>query len=294
MNEKKLIIYHQDKEYVSRLAGYINRQKRYEVTAVSFTEEDALEEYLQENSSEILLCEANAADFGRLRLMAQKTFLLVEKENEAGFGDEISRYVSAEKILSFVAANSEKNSSPEKLGPLVGVINPGNTAKTDEYALELAKKLAAKSGPGKVLLMCLSPLSRMEGKDFEKNQMSELLYKLSFGEVSSLRSFAGQSAGFDCICGFAHWSDADEFSLEKAEGLKELLKMGEYEHVVLSFGPLHAFFLPLFEACERIYLAGFKDEQETQGLTPYLTEMKRQLIFAGAEGLVNKFEEVAL
>ena len=108
MKEKRLIICDDDREFISRLGGYISRKRENPLQVACFTEREAFGVYLSEHEVDGVLIGEHWSEKGE-SLDCVRTMLLTERIGQSAAEGciEIYKYQSAEDILRQVMLGLE-------------------------------------------------------------------------------------------------------------------------------------------------------------------------------------------
>lgn len=297
MKEKRLIICDDDREFISRLGGYISRKRENPLQVACFTEREAFGVYLSEHEVDGVLIGEHWSENGE-SLDCVRTMLLTERIGQSAAEGciEIYKYQSAEDILRQVMLGLELPDGGQTVfrgdAELFCVYSPGGWSEVTRLALAIAKRLG-RDGPVIYLgLNEFSAVNRLLGK-MAGQDMSDVVYCRRRGKINEARleKMILHLEGFDCIPAPVNPAELAELKEKDIKGLVEdVCRVGGYRHAVLDLGGSVFGWLSLFGAAKQNYVIFPGTETGLYQQSVYETFWKS----IGAEALLEKSKGVIL
>lgn len=262
MKEKSLIICDDDREFISRLGGYISRKKDSPLQIACFSEKEPMRAYLSEHETDgMLIGEAwSEEDFfiGRGRKM-----ILTERPGQVTLSEgclSVYKYQAAEEILRQVMLGLELPDGGQTVlhgeAELFGVYSPGGWPEVTRLALAMTRKLG-RDGPAIYLgLNEFSPVNRLLGR-VSGQDLSDVVYCRRRGRLSEaqLERIVLHLEGMDCIPSPVNPAELAELKEKDIKELvEEVCRVGGYRYAVLDLGGSIFGWLALFGAARQNYV----------------------------------------
>lgn len=261
MKEKRLIICDDDREFISRLGGYISRKRENPLQVACFTERESFGVYLTEHEVDGVLIGEHWWE-EELPLDCVRKMLLTERSGSSAAEGciEIYKYQSAEDILRQVMLGLELPDGGQTVfrgeAELFCVYSPGGWPEVTRLALAIAKRLG-RDGPVIYLgLNEFSAVSRLLGKTAGQD-MSDVVYCRRRGKMNEaqLERMILHLEGFDCIPAPVNPAELAELKDRDVKGLvEEVCRAGGYRYAVLDLGGSVFGWLSLFGAAKQNYV----------------------------------------
>ncbi len=262
MKEKSLIICDDDREFVSRLGGYISRKRDVSFQIACFSDKEKLRAYLSEHEADGMLAGEGWID-DELVKHGCRRLVLTESAGQAELPEGCSavyKYQAAEDILRQVMLGLELPDGGQTVmrgeTELFGVYTPGGWTEGTRLALALTRCLG-RDGPALYLgLNEFSPVSRLLGRTSEQD-LSDVVYCRRRGRLNEdkLERMVIHLEGYDCIPAPVNPAELAEL---KEKDIRELVedvcRIGGYRYVFLDFGGSVFGWLSLFGAAKRNYV----------------------------------------
>lgn len=195
MNRVKIGIYDEEKQYVERLAAYINRKGKEQQMVVAFTEKTKVEEYLARKTLDIIISsEREALQHWRKKKM--EIIWLNDGEDTGQLGTisegyTISKYSGANeiaKVIEEVEAGIFAVRQQEK--PMVAIYSPVGRCGKTSFALEFVKNVKY----GKWLYIGMEDY-HFFSKEEDTDKAELFLYYLKERQGEKLQQIAKESQG---------------------------------------------------------------------------------------------------
>ena len=293
---KKIIgIFDEQTVYAERLKRYINERKDIGCFAVSFKEEQELEDFCRRKSLNCLLLGGSPARHPEKLSLPYGVRLWVLSEEEPEIEEtedyrEVFRYQKAGELIRRILLS--EMAREECISELFTVFSAENAGFAEAYADKLVNRL---SEQGKTLLLPWDPFGgRGRGKDGSVSgpSISELLYLMRKDRQQAKQLFSGlpKNNGADYFCGPDYCTDLWQYSAEEMNQLVFCCReYGGYRYVVFLAGAFHEGVVSVMNQSEAVYLAGSGTEEgEVRKL-----EFYRQMKYAGEQGILSRLTEVS-
>lgn len=292
-----MIICDDDREFVSRLGGYISRRKDAPLQIACFSEKGQLREYLAENEVDgMLIGEDWSEEFLDARC---RRMVLTEVSGRGDLPEGCSavyKYQAAEDILRQVMLGLELPDGGQTVlqgeTDLFGIYTPGGWSETTRLALALTRRLG-RDGPAIYLgLNEFSAVGRLLGREVNQD-LSDVVYCHRRGRLdeTQLERMVLHLEGMDCIPAPVNPAELAELKEKDVKELvEEVCKVGGYRYAVLDFGGSIFGWLTLFGAARRNYVIFPATETGLYQQSVY-EEFWRSI---GAEALLKKSCSMAL
>ena len=297
MKEKRLIICDDDREFISRLGGYISRKRENPLQVACFTERESFGVYLAEHEVDGVLIGEHWWE-EELPLECVRKMLLTERTGQSVAEGciEIYKYQAAEDILRQVMLGLELPDGGQTVfwgeTQIFSVYSPGGWPEITRLAIAMAKRLG-RDGPVIYLgFNEFSAVSRLLGKGTGQD-MSDLVYCRRRGKLSEaqLERMILHLEGLDCIPAPINPAELAELKERDAKNLVEdICKVGGYRYAVLDLGGSIFGWLALFGASKQNYVIFPGTEVGMYQQSVYETFWKS----IGAEALLEKSMGVIL
>lgn len=293
--EKIIGIFDEQAAYAERLKHYINERKDIGCFAVTFQEEQELQDFCGRKKLNCLLLGGSAAEhpehlsvpYGvRLWVLAEEE---PEQEEEEGYS-VLFRYQKAGEIIRRMLLS--EMAREERLSELFTVVSPENPCLAAAYADKLINKLSEK---GKTLFLPWDPFGGC-GRTADGNgtgaSISELLYLMRKDRGQAKQLFAGlpKKNGADYFCGPDYCTDLWQYSAEEMCQLIACCReYGGYRHVVFLAGAFHEGVVSVMNQSGLIYLVSSGSEVGELRKQEFYRQMK----YAGQQGILSQLAEVS-
>lgn len=262
MKEKSLIICDDDREFVSRLGGYLSRRKDTPLQVACFSEKGKLREYLSAHEVDgMLIGEGwSEEEFSTARC---RRMVLTEIPGRGDLPEGCSavyKYQAAEDILRQVMLGLELPDGGQTVlqgeTELFGIYTPGGWPEITHLALALTRRLG-RDGPAIYLgLNEFSAVGRLLGRSVSQD-LSDVVYCRRRGRLGEmqLERMVLHLDGMDCIPAPVNPAELAELKEKDIKELvEEVCKVGGYRYAVLDFGGSIFSWLTLFGAARRNYV----------------------------------------
>ena len=261
MKEKRLIICDDDREFISRLGGYISRRRENPLQVACFTEREALRLYLSEHEVDGVLIGERWSEED-VPLECVRRMLLTEQTGQSAAEGriEIYKYQAAEDILRQVMLGMELPDGGQTVfrgeTEIFCVYSPGGWPEITRLALALAGRLG-REGPSIYLgLNEFSAVNRLIGKTAGQD-MSDVVYCRRRGKMNEvqLERMVLHLEGLDCIPAPVNPAELAELTEKDIKDLvEEVCRVGGYRYAVLDLGGSIFGWLTLFGAAKQNYV----------------------------------------
>lgn len=294
MLEKIIGIYDEQTAYAERLKRYINERRDIGCFAVSFKDEQEINDFCgQKKLNCLLLGGSRAAHPERLAIpYGIRLWVLSEEESiqeeEDGYS-VVFRYQKAGEILRRILLL--EMARQERLSELYTVFSPESPGMAEGYAYKLTQTLSEK---GKTLFLPWDPFGgygRTENKETGVS-ISELLYLMRKDRIQAKTLFEGlqKKNGADYFCGPDYCSDLWQYSAEEMSQLVACCReYGGYRHVVFLAGSFHEGVVSVMNQSGMVYLVGSGSEDGERRKQEFYRQMK----YAGQQGILSRLTEVS-
>lgn len=261
MKEKRLIICDDDREFISRLGGYISRKRENPLQVSCFTEQALFKEYLSAHEADGVLIGEHWSEKDVLWDGARKMVLTDRVGQSSVEGSiEIYKYQAAEDILRQVMLGLELPDGGQTIfrgeTEIFGVYSPGGWSEITRLALAIAKQLG-REGPVIYLgLNEFSAVNRLLGKSVSQD-ISDVVYCKRRGNMNEARleRMILHLEGFDCIPAPVNPAELAELKERDVKELvEEVCRIGGYRYAVLDMGGCIYGWLSLFGAAKQNYV----------------------------------------
>ncbi len=294
MLEKIIGIYDEQTAYAERLKRYINERRDIGCFAVSFKDEQEINDFCGQKKLNCLLLggswaahpERLAIPYGiRLWVLSEEESI---QEEEDGYS-VVFRYQKAGEILRRILLL--EMARQERLSELYTVFSPESPGMAEEYAYKLTQTLSEK---GKTLFLPWDPFGgygRTENKETGAS-ISELLYLMRKDRIQAKTLFEGlqKKNGADYFCGPDYCSDLWQYSAEEMSQLVACCReYGGYRHVVFLAGTFHEGVVSVMNQSGMVYLVGSGSEDGERRKQEFYRQMK----YAGQQGILSRLTEVS-
>lgn len=271
MDRKVLAICDQETQYAVKLMKAFSEKQSFGFQVRVFSNVDELEQFLSQQSIEILLITGRDMSERVGCLNITKIILLTDGEifEEFSAYESVCKYQSAERILKSILGFYAESAQPvsgmyssKNDFRIHGVYSPvGRCGKS-----ALAKALAGKLGRSKkTLLLDLQSFAAREEQLGEAEQwdLADLIYFLRQGKrtfLYKLGSIVRNRGTYDEILPMKIPADLKSVTLaEWTELLDKLATDSEYDEVVVKFGNDICGLFQLLSRCTRVYLPVISD-----------------------------------
>lgn len=300
MSKRVCAVLGSDSDYIRRFSGYINKRKGLPFVLFSFTEMEALEEFLRtENADLILLAEdedpektLSGAEYAKKTARnSPEVIILGQGDPSLGKFRLINRYQSMEAIISEITDllnEKEKLENPPAFSSpgleITGIFSLDGPLKAADLALDLARRFPEGR---KTLYINLTRFSGLSEK-FEEpvsGSFSDIIYYFKNHSEKTRSAFCAARGNIfpaqvltgpenpedldllededwkDLLFSLAEFAGADELILDVSEGFKDLSLA--------------------FDLCRKIYIVCDKntDLPRINELGKYLEKTRRQDLF---------------
>lgn len=293
--EKIIGIFDEQTAYAERFKRYINERKDIGCFAVTFHEEQELQEFCSRKKLNCLvLGEANAKHLEGLSVpYGVRLWVLSEQEPEQEEEDGyqvLFRYQKAGEVIRRILLS--EMAREERLSELFTVFSPENSKLAADYADKLVTSLSEK---GKTLFLPWDPFGgygRKEDGSGTGASISELLYLMRKDRVQAKQLFHGlpKKNGAEYFCGPDYCTDLWQYSAEEMVQLVSCCReYGGYRHVVFLAGTFHEGVVSVMNQSGLVYVVGSGSEDGERRRQEFYRQMK----YAGEQGLLSQLTEVA-
>lgn len=291
--EKVIGIFDEQNAYAERFKRYINEKKDIGCFAVSFREEQELEEYCRQKKLHYLVLGGAKAETRKQLSIPYGVRIWVlseeepEEEEEDGY-QMVFRYQKAGAVIRRIL--QAELAREERLSELYTVFSPESSMLAAEYAEELIGKLAEQ---GKTLFLpwdSFGGYGRTEDGGRMGASVSELLYLMRKDRVQAKELFAGlpKKNGAAYFCSPEYCTDLWQYSPEEMHQLVTCCReFGGYRYVVFLAGMLHSGVISVMNQSGKVYLVS----SETEGGNHRKKEFYRQMKYAGQQGVLSQLQE---
>ncbi len=297
MKEKRLIICDDDRDFISRLGGYISRKQESPIRVACFTERESFRAYLSEHEVDGVLIGERWSEEDVPSECARR-MLLTERIGQSAAGGciEIYKYQAVEDILRQVMLGLELPDGGQTVfvgeTEVYSVYSPGGWPEITRLALALAKRLG-RDGPAIYLgLNEFSAVNRLIGKAAGQD-MSDVVYcrrRRKMNEAQ-LEKMIIHLEGLDCIPAPINPAELAELTEKDVRELvEEVCRVGGYRYAVLDLGGSIFGWLTLFSATKQNYVIFPGTETGLYQQSVYDSFWKS----IGAEALLKKSIEIVL
>lgn len=292
--EKIIGIFDEQSAYAERLKRYINERKDIGCFAVSFKEEQELQEFCSRKKVNCLLLggsravhpESLSVPYGiRLWVLSEE-----KPEQEAAEGYRVLfRYQRAGDLIHQMLLSELERE--ERLSELFTVFSPENPCLATAYADKLAEKLSQK---GKTLFLPWDPFlgyGRAEDGSSNGATVSELLYLMRKDRGQAKQLFQGlpKKSGAEYFCSPEYCTDLWQYSAEEMGRLVACCReYGGYRQVIFLAGAFHEGVVSVMGQSGMVYLV-CSDSAEGERRKQ---EFYRQMKYAGQQGILSQLTEV--
>ncbi len=295
MLEKIIGIFDEQAVYAERLKRYINERKDIGCFAVTFKEEQELQDFCGRKKLNCLLLGGSKAEHPEQLTIPYGVRLWVlseeepEQEEEEGY-NVLFRYQKAGELIRRMLLS--EMAREERLSELFTVFSPENPCLAAAYTDKLVKKLSEK---GKTLFLPWDPFGacgRTENENGAGVSISELLYFMRKDRVQAKQLFIGlpKKNGADYFCGPDYCTDLWQYSAEEMCQLVTCCReYGGYRQVVFLAGAFHEGVVSVMSQSGSIYLVC----SETKEGEKRKREFYRQMKYAGQQGVLSRLTEVS-
>ena len=296
-------VYDRSEAYLKRFSGYIKKRSGIPFTFFSFTEREALEEFLKKRRVDLLLLPEDIdKETGLQEILGEKekenmqTAILGDKANAAGKRPYVDKYQSAEGIICEITellglSEGDSGTGPKafKRARVLGIYSFGHSDKAENLAIDLIRN---GSGQEKALYLDLTRFPGLEERLGEPGEasLSEVIYYFSSGSEKirvAYSSARGRIAGADVLTAPQNLEDLDLLEGRWEEFLRRLEDLSGARRVILNMGEAFKDLIKGFDLCGSIYL--IYDESKD---TARLAKLKAYLSENGREDLLEIITEI--
>jgi hypothetical protein len=295
---KTLAIYDKDGEYAVHLSEYIKSKARGFFQIRLFTNEDALKEFLKDESADILLWGEETENI-TLSINNYRCLVILTQTPDSIIPPgctAIYKYQPGEAIL-----NGLKELLPEDPGGLrkgeggkvlITVFSLNNAHFSKGYSLKMWKE---KAQINKTLFFMLDPFNGVKELEIRENEsgLSEFIYYLKQNTQSLNKKFINliQTEGeLHYIKGTAFGTDLYEITPEDMENWLQLIYQSEYDTIIFDTGVFSPAIIKLFKASTKIYLSAEEGSYGEEQLNSFLSQLK----WAGYEDVLSQISVVRI
>lgn len=266
MKKRILAVLETEQEYADLLLRFLEERKDGLFETRIFTEEEALQAYLEEETAEVLLA-SEQSDYQKFEKKIPFVILLTEgcyvKEEEQR--PVIYKFQSAEQILKevlklYLEQSEEKEvryvSRERRSCKKIGVFSPcGGSGKTTT-AVILGNLLGREK---KVLLLNLEPFKKPYSwlEEEENGGVSELLYYMQQerGKLEmKIKSMVMRVGNMDYLPGVSNFLDLQKMQAgEMYECIQMIEQYTEYDVIIFDISFVSEALLSVLEECDVIY-----------------------------------------
>lgn len=299
MKEQLVAVYAEEQEYIYRFSGYLEKKLRLPLRVRSFTEREMLEQFLREETPNILILPEAERDSISASPRTRRFWFSEEPSAEEG---ALYRYQSMNALTSLLFCPEERTEPETAPAPepsvLWAVCSP-HGGGTEALAYLLAQILAEKES---TLFLTLARYSGIRDLLPEERQgsLSDLLYFARVQDdpgplAAGLTEYVGNLAVVPPA------QNRDDLRLAGEEDWQTLLsslkRTGQFRHIVAELGdgpederyvlrPANRILLvsreaPLEKECREAWLEAFKEE----ALTERIRELRLPSFSEKEEGL---------
>lgn len=244
--------------YSYKLMQRLNKSKKSSFLAYSFSEKESVEEFLENDTLDVLMVGQDYFDESLNSLKIGRIVVLLEEKPDYNKENCIYKYQAASDILSqlkgFLNMAVCQGGQCEMPVKIIGFYSPVRRCGKTHLAKSLAKKMAKKTD---VLYLNLEPFASAINNDEEKLSLSDIFYYLEQGKLEEgvFERAVISSGEYKQILPID--SPVDLLGV-KAESWNEFfMKINDKkiaEVVIVDFAECVSCFLQLFELCEKVYM----------------------------------------
>lgn len=263
-------VFDTDEEYARKLMNAMNTRKGIIYKTIIFTDEDALYDYFENETVQLLVIGEEIILQKPGKIQAEKTVILTENENSGG----VYKYQPAEKLIcEIVGENNKRMETLSSKADITGVYSPIHYAGKTSFSLALAKAYA-KSGR-RTLYLNLEEFSGLSEilPDMGEGNMSDALYCYR----TNRERFAGNPEKFVCGAGNIFYIPpikcAEDISSldtnEWVEFISYIADTGRFEVIVLDAANAAREPWNLLEICTRVFMPVREDYISVQKIKDF-------------------------
>lgn len=284
--EQVLAILDGEEAYVSKLIQYINHQNGLVFSAVAFTNEDSLKEYMKRHRPAMLLCESSM--YEKLTdAPVCPTMLLSDLSmvRESGGVPIIFKFQSAQEIVKEIFQYYEKvyptdvHKAEIFQTKVCVVVSPLGGCGVTSVSEQLAKHLSKEH---KVFFLSLDPFYVCEMPEgAEGYALSEAVYQIKQKSMytkqnKKIEQCLEKKGNLTTLAGVTHWADLSEcMGEEMSQLITEVQSGGDYEYILIDGGEMTDALAGVLGFAGRVFLLS----DGRKGAEQKLLEFRRQFEF---------------
>lgn len=245
-----------DKEYVARLANYINTCSDSNIEVLAFTEMELLEKYLENNSMTGLLIGENM-NVDKVIHNVDKVIVITEEEND--LPDVIYRYQPADKFVEKLRSITSQKVFGETVREtrLRGVYSIDGGEERSILALNLAYELGSQKRVLYISFEAFSGLGRILEVGNKKN-LSDVMYLYLEGEEdisSKLEEYVVKAGGVDILQSVLCPEDLEDTDTgDFTEMILGIANKSIYDEIIMDIGNALKEQWRILNMCSKVYL----------------------------------------
>lgn len=255
--------------YARRLADYANQKGRIPFTAVSFSTEERLIRYLEEQKVDVLLAGPELANLSSLQKLVRQIIVL----NDGRWCDtrlpSVFMYQSSDNLLREVMSLCETDdevytgSTGRRTCTITGVYSPVNRCGKTSFSIVYAQLAARENRTLYVNLEDCSGFSRLFPGTEGSGDLTDALYYFKQRMLTPVKmaSVIHSLGDLDYIPPVRYPEDLCETGAsELGRLLQHLAASGGYHTLVADLGQLGRNVVPVLEICDEIFMPVAEDQ----------------------------------
>ncbi|MDO4522686.1 MAG: hypothetical protein Q4B57_06015 [Eubacteriales bacterium] len=306
MKKQNFAICDLEVRYAYNLMEYMSQRQKIPFEVLVFAEVESLKLFTEEHAVDLLLISERMMCDAVKRLEIGKIMILTEGGTLKEYSDypAIYKYQASDRlvceVMNYCAQESREplGTAPNRSAQVYGIYSPVRRCGKTCFALTLGQMLARKQSVMYLNLEAYSGFGMLTGQQFTED-LSDVMYFIRQKQgnlIYKLHAITRHLGRMDYIPPAFSAADLREVRIEEWRILmRELMRIGGYDVVLLDLGELTEDTLALLAECDSIFSPTIEDLPSRSKIAQYetlLEEMEYEEILERTEYLHLPFTEI--